>query len=241
MGNFMPRARVVSAPTPRILRVYAFDPSRGERLENCLTIQIPYEPLGKGPVGRKIAVIDYDATNRCYYEGVDLDAVGTFVDGIEDPTRMVRDHLGQELRPFPRLEIRAQDPDYQAIVNEGQPVVFLPDLDHLHELAEAPVDRLALTLDSICNNTSLVILFRYRGKSLLFPGDAQWGSWQSWIGAEYSRQLIGAVDFLKVAHHGSENATPVDLVHALKAAGLAAMVPTQIRALPHHPPHAFAR
>ncbi len=70
----MPRARKTSDPPDRILRVYAFDPSRGARLENHLTIRIPYEKLAKGPVGKKIAVIDYDASNRCYYEGVDLDA-----------------------------------------------------------------------------------------------------------------------------------------------------------------------
>lgn len=70
----MPRARKASDPPDRILRVYAFDPSRGARLENHLTIRIPYEKLAKGPVGKKVAVIDYDASNRCYYEGVDLDA-----------------------------------------------------------------------------------------------------------------------------------------------------------------------
>lgn len=70
----MPRARKASDPPDRILRVYAFDPSRGARLENHLTIRIPYEKLAKGPVGKKVAVIDYDASNRCYYEAVDLDA-----------------------------------------------------------------------------------------------------------------------------------------------------------------------
>jgi hypothetical protein len=70
----MPRARALAPPTDRILRVYAFDPSRGTRLENHLTVRIPYEPLKKGPVGRKVAVIDYDASNQCYYEGIDLDA-----------------------------------------------------------------------------------------------------------------------------------------------------------------------
>jgi len=69
----MPHARALSNPT-RSLRVYAFDPSRGARLDNLLTIQVPLEPLAKGPVGKKIAVIDYDASNRCYYEGVSLDA-----------------------------------------------------------------------------------------------------------------------------------------------------------------------
>src|SRR5689334_19322653 len=71
----MPRARPASSPKERILRVYAFDPSRGARFENHLTIRIPYEKLKKGPVGSKVAVIDYDASNKCYYEGVDLDAI----------------------------------------------------------------------------------------------------------------------------------------------------------------------
>jgi hypothetical protein len=71
----MPRARPLTTPPQRSLRVYAFDPSRGARLENHLTIDIPYEPLTPGPVGRKIAVIDYDASNQCYYEGVNLDTL----------------------------------------------------------------------------------------------------------------------------------------------------------------------
>jgi hypothetical protein len=69
----MPRA-TVSNPPQRNLQVYAFDPSRGARLENHLNIRIANEPLKKGPVGRKVAVIDYDASNQCYYEGVVLDA-----------------------------------------------------------------------------------------------------------------------------------------------------------------------
>jgi beta-lactamase superfamily II metal-dependent hydrolase len=139
------------------------------------------------------------------------------------------------LRPFPNLEIRSPEADYAAIVQEGQPVVADPDLVHLHDAAAAPAERLALALDSVRNNTSLVILFRYRGKSLLFPGDAQWGSWQSWIGTDKSRQLLNELDFLKVAHHGSENATPVDLVQGLKGSGLAVMVPTQIQPFPTIP------
>ena len=68
----MPRARpTTNPPRERVLRVYAFDPSRGARLDNHLAIRVPYEPLAKGPVGGKVAVIDYDAGNRCYYEGVD--------------------------------------------------------------------------------------------------------------------------------------------------------------------------
>src|SRR5204863_4410715 len=35
--------------------------------------------LRRGPVGRKIAVIDYDASNQCYYDGIDFDAPGTLL------------------------------------------------------------------------------------------------------------------------------------------------------------------
>jgi hypothetical protein len=139
------------------------------------------------------------------------------------------------VRPFRNFEIREGEPDYQAITKENQPLVPPGQLQKLNALAEAPADRLALTLDNVRNNTSLVILFRFQGKTLLFPGDAQWGNWQSWIGTDAARQLIGEIDFFKVAHHGSENATPVDVVRALRNSGLAAMVSTQIKPYPTIP------
>ena len=82
----MPRVHRIPNPKQRILRVYAFDPSRGARLENHLTIRVPYEKLKKGPVGSKVAVIDYDASNNCYYEAVDLDATGILGQNGLDPS-----------------------------------------------------------------------------------------------------------------------------------------------------------
>jgi hypothetical protein len=60
-------------PTWRPLKIYAFDPSMGRTLNNYMTVQVPYEPLEPGPVGRKIAIIDYDISNDRYYDAVDLD------------------------------------------------------------------------------------------------------------------------------------------------------------------------
>jgi hypothetical protein len=97
----------------------------------------------------------------------------------------------------------------------------------LHELADPPADLLAFTLDSIVNNTSLVLLFHYHAKTLLFPGDAQWGNWQSWITKDSAKDILADVDFLKVAHHGSHNATPKDVVSWLPKEKFAVMVPTQ--------------
>lgn len=78
-------------------------------------------------------------------------------------------------------------------------------------------------------------MFRYRGKAMLFPGDAQWGGWQSWIGSDDGKRVLGEVDFLKVGHHGSHNATPVDVVAGLRPKGLAVMVPTQVKPFPTIP------
>ncbi|MDT7768805.1 MAG: hypothetical protein QOI30_1813 [Mycobacterium sp.] len=63
----------VPLPPTRSLQVYAVDPSAGKYSGNHVTVQVPWEPLHAGPTGRKIAVIDYDATNKCYYPPIDLE------------------------------------------------------------------------------------------------------------------------------------------------------------------------
>jgi hypothetical protein len=60
-------------PPFRPLKVYAFDPTRGRTLGNHMTINTPFERLDPGPVGTYLEVIDYDASNNCYYRAVDLD------------------------------------------------------------------------------------------------------------------------------------------------------------------------
>src|SRR6201999_3812079 len=90
-------------------------------------------------------------------------------------------------------------------------------------------DVLAATadkLDGTLNNQSLVVLFTCMGKKLLFVGDAQWGNWAYWLygkavtGAdpgisERAQDILASIDFYKVGHHGSTNATPIPVVGAL--------------------------
>jgi beta-lactamase superfamily II metal-dependent hydrolase len=68
-------------------------------------------------------------------------------------------------------------------------------------------------IDRAQNNTSLCFRLEVAGKSLLFPGDAELDSWE--VMAHECNEDLGAVDFLKVSHHGSHNGTPVDLLDQL--------------------------
>lgn len=96
-------------------------------------------------------------------------------------------------------------------------------------LASMQPDTLAAAadkLDGTLNNQSLVVLFTCNGKKLLFVGDAQWGNWAYWLYGkavtgsdpgitDRAKQILGSVDFYKVGHHGSTNATPIPVVGAL--------------------------
>lgn len=59
-------------PRARPLQVYAFDPTRGRTLGNHMTVSVPYEEFRPGPVGRRLAVVDFDASNGRYYTPVEL-------------------------------------------------------------------------------------------------------------------------------------------------------------------------
>lgn len=76
--------------------------------------------------------------------------------------------------------------------------------------------ELALQLDSLTNNTSLVIAIELAsGDVLLFAADAQVGNWLSWQELAWTvdgktvtgPQLLERAILYKVGHHGSHNAT----------------------------------
>lgn len=73
-------------PPVRPLKVYAFDPSQGRTLGNHMTVDVAYENLKPGPVGKHIEVVDYDAANKCYYEAVDLDQPFVLIQGGLEPS-----------------------------------------------------------------------------------------------------------------------------------------------------------
>ncbi len=100
--------------------------------------------------------------------------------------------------------------------------------------------QFALQLDGAINNTSLVLAIELAdtGKVLLFPGDAQVGSWMSWHDCEWKvkrgskTETVTATDLLentvlyKVSHHGSHNATVKDKgLELMTHPELVAMIP----------------
>ena len=98
----------------------------------------------------------------------------------------------------------------------------------LEKVADEDPFAVAVQLDKAVNGTSLLLMFEIGRAFLLFPGDAQWGTWQSALGDPEFKELLAQTTFLKVGHHGSHNATPRALVEeVLGKDRFAAMVCTR--------------
>jgi hypothetical protein len=96
---------------------------------------------------------------------------------------------------------------------------------------------LALRINSLTNNLSLALAIEFEdsGRVMLFPGDAEYGSWASWHrinwtepsrtpGKHLTEDLLNRTVFYKVAHHLSHNGTAQRLgLEMMKDPDLAAM------------------
>lgn len=121
--------------------------------------------------------------------------------------------------------------------------------DFVKSVDNAQPDMLAAAatkIETFLNNQSLVVLFKFADKNLLFVGDAQAGNWEYWLYkldapvkdptkagdiVDQSQQILRTIDFYKVGHHGSTNATPIQAVAAMgknhSANGFVAMCSTE--------------
>jgi beta-lactamase superfamily II metal-dependent hydrolase len=117
-------------------------------------------------------------------------------------------------------------------------------LNVTRKIAQAQPDvirAIAQQADNTINNQSIVVLFEFNGKKLLFAGDAQWGNWQNLLfGGTFgspghtaltdeAKAILKSIDFYKVGHHGSTNATPIDALDAMRD-GIVAMCSTAVGA-----------
>jgi len=92
----------------------------------------------------------------------------------------------------------------------------------------ADVDpAVAVSLDKAVNGTSLMVMLQLGTTYLLWPGDAQWGTWQAALRNPQWWTLLKRTRFLKVGHHGSHNATPREFVEETIDGGFLAMASTK--------------
>lgn len=77
----------LAEPAVRKLKVYALDPSAGNYIGNVMSVEVKWEQgLQPGPVGSRVAVIDYDPHNKRYYPPVDLNDPRILARGGLDPS-----------------------------------------------------------------------------------------------------------------------------------------------------------
>jgi beta-lactamase superfamily II metal-dependent hydrolase len=82
---------------------------------------------------------------------------------------------------------------------------------HAQSIRAEQMLGLVRSLDASMNNTSVILLMDTGGKSLLFPGDAQFENWSFALSQKDVQEALKSVNLYKVGHHGSLNATPKSL------------------------------
>ena len=111
---------------------------------------------------------------------------------------------------------------YPNLIMEMKPPrnISSQDFDLLRKGIQGNALAMASIVGHAVNNLSVVLLLEWKGNRLLFPGDAEWegskieikpnggnGSWNV-MWATQQQELSKPLNFLKVGHHGSVNATP---------------------------------
>ncbi len=95
----------------------------------------------------------------------------------------------------------------------------------MEKIFDDPAFEVASKLEEAVNSTSLVLLFHFGSAWLLFPGDAQWGTWQAILNNAAMVPLLKNLTFYKVGHHGSHNANPRSFVEQFVSKEVRAMIP----------------
>ena len=82
----MSQAGGYALPERRPLQIFAFDPMLGRTAGNRVVVSVANEPLLPGPQGARVQVVDYDATQRVFYQPVDLDDPAVLMNQGLDPS-----------------------------------------------------------------------------------------------------------------------------------------------------------
>jgi hypothetical protein len=174
------------------------------------------------------------------YFGIDHTGLSGFIDGVLQMGTSTTSEIKPE-GPF-ASNVSGLAPDKAEADPYLQRTYFAKD-EAYRQIENTWLDavgQFSLQLDGAINNTSLVLAIELAesGKVLLFPGDAQVGSWLSWhdhkwkVKRDGRTTTITAQDLLentvlyKVSHHGSHNATVKDKgLEMMTHPELVAMIP----------------
>jgi beta-lactamase superfamily II metal-dependent hydrolase len=152
----------------------------------------------------KVHVLSPEEDTSVYYGGTGRDrargAALAATDGVS-PVTSSDEGFGWDFRSVPRA------------APGDQPGLSTSEFERLRRTIREDGVAAARFIDHAQNNTSLCLLIEVAGKRLLLPGDAELESWA--MMQRYCRSHLKPVDFLKVAHHGSHNGTPIDLLETL--------------------------
>ncbi|KUM24704.1 hypothetical protein AU467_06240 [Mesorhizobium loti] len=231
---FEPGGPLPANPDLPNLRIYVLGPPRDRAALRLEEKAGEMYPLSKGgPSARALAA------GLAVNESHD----GTFVDELSPFERNIGTELTAALNGYtegaPASDIGAfVRGHYSGPVTNASPTEGVDqswrriDADWMGIAAD-----LALQLDRGVNNTSLVLAFEFTdtGRVFLFPGDAQIGNWLSWKDLKFqvgektvtASDLMARTVYLKVAHHGSQNATPQKQgLELITSTDLSAFIPT---------------
>lgn len=120
-------------------------------------------------------------------------------------------------------------PEFRLESSVGDWVFPIGDRNEIASAGSLSDVAVAVALDKAVNGTSLMLLIDVSGTFLLFPGDAQWGTWANVLADVEWRELLQRVAFYKIGHHGSHNATPRTFVRDLLPMNCCAMASTLTR------------
>jgi beta-lactamase superfamily II metal-dependent hydrolase len=218
--------------------------SFGEMAMNALTNESAMRTLHEGFAGRPLRrFLPTPVPDESSFETPALPGVTIHVLG---PSRD-ENVIAQMDPPVGRSYLRLMEDEADA---NGAPEPFNPnwwvteqdfagefDWQHLLTSAEdrAKIGRLnadregvvAAALDGAVNGTSLMLVLQVGKVLLLFPGDAQWGTWQVAMSDLDRRALMKRAVFYKIGHHGSHNATPKEFVEEILGTDVWAMASTK--------------
>ena len=131
---------------------------------------------------------------------------------------------GQRLRPF-RSEWGISLTNYRKTYSHLE---FTERLrKELANVGSGTEFDLVTKLEKAVNGTSLLLMFVIGRAHLLFPGDAQWGTWKAAMADPEWQELLSKTAFYKIGHHGSHNATPRSFVEKHLSNKFCGMVSTR--------------